>query len=294
MRIHHLSCGTMCPAPNALFHRRETPKDARQLVCHCLLIETARDGLVLVDTGLDQADLASSREQIPLFFRMLNRPQLSPARAAVTQLKALGFSPTDVQHIVLTHLDFDHAGGIWDFPWATIHVMRQEYHASREAAGFIGRRRYRPMRRDAGVRWQFYDAPRGEPWFGFDAVRALAGLPPELLLVPLPGHTVGHAGVAVQGPNSWLLHAGDAYFDILEMQPGHPDCVAGRRFYQWMMEADRSKRLQNQERLRDLIHGHGEAVRVFCSHDAVEFHAAVKRRTIKPGTSQSPDRRVSA
>src|SRR3546814_2886084 len=54
---------------------------------------------------------------------------------------------------------------------------------------------------------------RGERWFGFEAVRDLDGLPPEILLVPLPGHTWGHSGVAVQEDGGgWLLHAGDAYF----------------------------------------------------------------------------------
>ena len=32
---------------------------------------------------------------------------------------------------------------------------------------------------------------------GFDGVRQLEGLPPEILMVPMPGHTWGHAGVAV-------------------------------------------------------------------------------------------------
>ena len=34
-----------------MFYRRDTPKDALELVCHGLLIETDRDRLVLVDPG---------------------------------------------------------------------------------------------------------------------------------------------------------------------------------------------------------------------------------------------------
>src|SRR3712207_8497318 len=51
--------------------------------------------------------------------------------------------------------------------------------------------------------------PAGEGWFGFDAVRQLQGLPPEILLVPLPGHTHGHAGVAVRHDSRWMLLTGE-------------------------------------------------------------------------------------
>ena len=38
-------------------------------------------------------------------------------------------------------------------------------------------------------------------------------------MVPLPGHTLGHAGVAIDTPDGWLLNAGDAYFYRHEMDP---------------------------------------------------------------------------
>jgi hypothetical protein len=40
-----------------------------------------------------------------------------------------------------------------------------------------------------------------------------------------------------------------------------------------MMEVDRPARLANQERLRALANRPGAGVRIFCSHDAVEFEA---------------------
>lgn len=93
----------------------------------------------------------------------------------------------------------------------------------------------------------------GEPWFGFEAVRALDGLPPEILVVPLPGHTWGHAGIAVdRGAEGWLLHAGDAYFYRHEVRRAKRKCTPGLRGYQTMMEVDRDRRLANQARLRAL------------------------------------------
>jgi glyoxylase-like metal-dependent hydrolase (beta-lactamase superfamily II) len=118
--------------------------------------------------------------------------------------------------------------------------------------------------------WERYSAG-GENWFGFVAVRDLTGLPPEILLVPLPGHTLGHAGVAIQTSGGWLLLAGDAYFYHGEMRAERPHCPMGARLYQRMMDSDHASRLRNQERLRYLKLKHGADITVFCSHDRTEF-----------------------
>lgn len=96
-----------------------------------------------------------------------------------------------------------------DFPSATVHVMQAEKEALARR-GFIASRRYRPKQWDEVKSWKYYSAG-GEPWFGFEAVRDLGGLPPEILLIPLVCPR-GHAGVAIDTPEGWLLHAGDAYF----------------------------------------------------------------------------------
>jgi glyoxylase-like metal-dependent hydrolase (beta-lactamase superfamily II) len=99
----------------------------------------------------------------------------------------------------------------------------------------------------------------------------MQGLPPDILLIPLAGHTVGHCGVAVQRDDgTWLLHAGDAYFHEMEMSSG-ATCPPGLRLYQKLMQADGAARLRNQERLRTLIRGHAAEIDVFCAHDAAEF-----------------------
>lgn len=88
--------------------------------------------------------------------------------------------------------------------------MQEKYTtATQPHEDFVMRRRYRPPQLNGVADWRVYGA-RGEGWFGFDAVRDLDGLPPEILRVPLPGHTWGHAGVAIRRPEGWLLHAGDA------------------------------------------------------------------------------------
>lgn len=278
MRIHHLSCGTMCPVGGRLMYGQRQSPDLRRLVCHCLLVETDAHGLVLVDTGLGLRDVRRPRARLSPFFLHANNIQLREEDTALRQVERLGFSAADVRHIVLTHLDFDHAGGIEDFPGAAVHLLAAELDAARNRRqGFIAKNRYRPRQWDANVGWRPRDAGAGgadgEPWFGFDAVRNLDGLPPEILLIPLVGHSWGHAGVAISAPGGWLLHAGDAYFHQDEMSVATPSAPPGVRGYQAMMEVDRGARLRNQDRLRGLVRDHGAEVRVLCGHDAAEFAA---------------------
>ncbi len=273
MKIHHLNCGTDCPLGGALFDGRSKGL-LGHLVCHCLLIETEA-GLVLVDTGYGLKDVdhphSGPEPRITRTMRSLLNIRLREEETAIRQVERLGYRAADVRHILLTHLDFDHAGGLEDFPNATIHLMDAEYSAATgPRRGFVPRNRYRPSQFDEVREWRRYTG-QGEGWFGFPAVRGLEGLPPEILMVPLPGHTWGHAGIAIQTEGGWLLHAGDAYFYRGEMREARRRCTPGLRAYQTMMETDRAQRTANQERLRRLSVERAGEVRLICAHDAVEF-----------------------
>lgn len=275
MRIHHLNCGTDCPLGGALFDGRSVAPLGR-LVCHCLLIETDAHGLVLVDTGYGLRDVAHPHgpgaARITRAWRTMLNIRLHEAETAIRQIEALGFRAEDVRHIVVTHLDFDHAGGLEDFPNAVVHVMQREYDdATGPHAGMVARNRWRLSQLDGVQQWRGYGA-RGEGWFGFDAVRDLDGLPPEILLVPLPGHSWGHAGVAIRRDDGrWLLHAGDAYFYRGEMRRARRRCTPGLRAYQRLMEVDADCRMANQARLRRLSIERRNEVSIACAHDAVEL-----------------------
>jgi len=271
MRIHHLNCGTCCPPGGRLFDGT-SDSPLGHIVCHCLLIESDR-GLILLDTGFGTRDVARPRDRLSEFFLQMNQPQLRAEETAAAQLRRLGFDPADVRHIVITHLDFDHAGGIEDFPNAAVHITAREKEVAdaKDGGAFVGTRRYRPQQWDEAQNWRLYPLGRGERWFGFDAVRDLDGLPPEILLVPLAGHTWGHSGIAVKEESGWLLYAGDAYFYRGEIGSETYRCPPGMRGYQKMMEVDRAARLENQKRLRRLSLDHGDEVRIFCAHDPVEF-----------------------
>jgi glyoxylase-like metal-dependent hydrolase (beta-lactamase superfamily II) len=194
----------------------------------------------------------------------LVRPQCNAHETAVRQVEALGFDPGDVRHIVVTHLDLDHAGGLGDFPGAQVHVFAPELAASK-APPLRERSRYIKAQVEHGPHWVEYEV-EGDAWFGFDSVRLLPDIDGEIALVPLVGHSTGHAGIAVSGPDGWLLHCGDAYFHHGEVATP-PSCPVGLRVFQNLVGHDAKARRNNQERLRELARAHRDEVRLICSHD---------------------------
>lgn len=114
MRIHYLRCGTDCPLGGALFDGfSRGPLGI--IPCAAQLVETAA-GLVLIDTGYGTQDVRHPHPRLSKFFRALLNIRFRQEETAIHQVKALGYSPQDVRHIVLTHLDFDHAEGSRTFP----------------------------------------------------------------------------------------------------------------------------------------------------------------------------------
>lgn len=260
----------MTPAMGMLLRDRHAPAGPAHLICHVLLIETEA-GLVLVDSGMGLADIAESKARLGGAFLQVVRPALQETETARRQIERLGFEPDDVRHIVLTHLDIDHAGGIADFPKAKVHVLAEEHVAAHAGKSLLEKNRYRAVQWSHSPDWSLHD-PDGEPWHGFAAVRGLEGLPPEILMVPLAGHTRGHAGIAVDTGDGWLLHAGDAYFNHGQMH-AHPRCPIGLQMFQKMMGVQDRPRRDNVERLRALANDDNADVRVFCAHDPVDLHA---------------------
>ena len=267
LRVHHINCGTMCPHGGKLIGTPGGWLDPGRMVCHCMVIETT-DGLVLVDTGVGTADVANPAAQLGRAFVALTRPKLDHQETALAQIQALGYTAADVRHIIVTHLDLDHAGGIPDFPHAQIHVHARE-HAAAMNPSLRERARYRRPHFAHNPNWVLHQEA-GERWFGFDAVRALPAGGDDVLLVPLHGHTRGHCGVAVRANDGWLLHCGDAYFFHGEMAEP-PYCPPGLVLFQNLVQVDRTARLANQLRLRELAQAKAGTVRLFSAHDPVEL-----------------------
>lgn len=269
-RVHHLNCATMCPRVPASWLGQH---GSARAVAHCLLLETDSDGLVLVDTGLGLRDIAEP-QRLPAAFRWVLRPQLDRAETAHAQIIALGFRADNVRHIVLTHLDLDHAGGIIDFPDATVHVHRHEHHAAMARVGRDAQRRYRPAQWAHAPKWALYQAA-GDTWRDLPAVAQLRGIHEDIGLLPMFGHTHGHSAVTVGAAAGWLVHAGDAYFNRATVTPDARVPWAFR-YFEKRTETDRPARLASLAALIELKARHRD-VNMFCAHDPLELQACTNQ-----------------
>ncbi|MFA4081366.1 MBL fold metallo-hydrolase [Mycobacteroides salmoniphilum] len=247
-------------------------------MCHCLLLETAT-GLVLIDTGIGTHLIGGPTDLVGRVFVRGVHPVLDPRETAIAQITALGFSASDVRHIVLTHLDIDHVGGLPDFPTAAVHLSSNEYHSLQNPRNWFERRRYLNQPALAhNPRWVPHTSG-GDEWMGFDGVQPIEGLD-DIVLVPLYGHTAGHIGIAVVNETptgcKWLLHGGDSisYHGQLETPARYP---FGLRLFDNALQADKALRLQNIERLRELAQ-HGD-VDIFAAHDAHAFDRLATQQT---------------
>jgi len=149
----------------------------------------ADDGTnVLVDTGFPR-DRALLPEGARSGF------VVEPGQHAVEQLARIGIAPGDVQYVVLTHMDIDHAGCNPDFPDAELVVQRRHYEA-----GLNGLQRLQVLR-------PYWDRPE----LRYRLVDGDTTLLPGIDLIESSGHVVGHQAVLVRlretGP---VLLAADA------------------------------------------------------------------------------------
>lgn len=265
--VHHLNCASMCPLGGFLLGQRGL---RGKLVAHCLLLETERDGLVLVDTGFGTRDTAGQTE-IRRSFRAMVNPVLSPDETALAQLTARGFDAADVRHIVVTHLDLDHAGGLGDFPAARVHVHAREHAAAMTRAKRIERQRYISSHWAHGPRWEVYSED-GDTWRGLPAVQRLRGLDADLGLLPMHGHTRGHSAITVRANDRWLVHAGDAYFHRGAVDAAAGGVPIGLAAFERMMQIDGAARRGSVAALRQLRESYDD-LDLFCAHDPGEYAA---------------------
>jgi glyoxylase-like metal-dependent hydrolase (beta-lactamase superfamily II) len=269
-RVHHLNCATMCPIAGYFLGQHSA---RGKMIAHCLLVETERDGLVLIDTGFGTRDV-EGHTGISRSFRTLVGPTLDHAETAVAQVRALGYRPEDVKHLIVTHLDLDHAGGLVDFPHAKVHLHAREHAAAMARSTLKERERYLAAHWQHGPKWEVYSED-GDSWRGLPAIRKLRGLDADICLLPLHGHSRGHSGVIARvkgrGPDDrWLVHAGDAYFHHGTVDgTGTP---VGFALFERATQMDSAARRASLGALRQLRQSYDD-VELFSAHDPVEYEA---------------------
>lgn len=147
------------------------------------------DGAVLWDTGIGDQLMGLSPDET----------QRGPFRQVVTstirdQLAEVGFSPSDITYLILSHTHFDHSGNANDYAGATWIVQRAEldWIEERDAWGAIGQLRDSEKIVVDGDHDVFGDG--------------------RVVIKSTPGHTPGHQSLFVDLPNTGpIVLSGDLY-----------------------------------------------------------------------------------
>jgi glyoxylase-like metal-dependent hydrolase (beta-lactamase superfamily II) len=159
-----------------------------------------KDRTVIVDTGFDES--AARRRG-----RQLVRP-------VADGLKALGISPERVEHIVISHMHYDHAGNQDLFPRARYHLQEVEMAyctgrcmADAEVGGFFDADAVAAMVHKVFVgRVQFYDGD--------------AEIAPGITIHRVGGHTRGMQVVRIATERGWVVLGSDSAHFYANLEPG--------------------------------------------------------------------------
>jgi N-acyl homoserine lactone hydrolase len=157
----------------------EVAEDGRRIPIQGYVVVSG-EHVVLVDTGFPDAyytdpDAAGRRDGLDVFGRLVS---IGPQNRPQAQLALLGLADTDVTHVVITHGDIDHVGGMHRFPDAAIVISRRE--------------------REAGPP-RYYGDARPPDWPADPRlVEGDEELVPGVALLSTTGHSPGHLSLLVR------------------------------------------------------------------------------------------------
>jgi len=199
-----------------------------------------RDGLVMLDTGLDPAIKTDPNyiEQAigKLLLDRIFQLDIGPEDKLGKQLEKRGVDPAAIRTAVISHLHFDHVGGIADIPQADLVVSQAEWdqlsepHPEREWI-------LREHIEIPGAKWRpiKFEPPTDRSLSMFDGCFDLFG-DGSMILLPTPGHTPGSMSMLVrtEGKPPVLL-AGDVGYGAKYIRrsqvPGTGDAQTLRHSY---------------------------------------------------------------
>jgi N-acyl homoserine lactone hydrolase len=236
LTLQPLLCAEM-RAPVGWFHRAEGPTaplkalgigvpaaQQMRVPIVAFLLEHPTAGLVLVDTGfhraLSEKHGSERARNLGPVGRLLSRSvRMRADQTVAAQLRARGIDPAEVGLIIMTHLHFDHASALCDFPGATVLVTKPEWDAAGARRSFL--RGYSIAQLDPRPSYRTLDfsAP---PARGADPFAAALDVFSDgsLTLVSTPGHSAGHLSIIVRLSDGDALIAGDAIYTMATLRAG--------------------------------------------------------------------------
>lgn len=178
-----------------------------------------RDGLVLFDAGMDPAIGKDpnyvSNPIVRFFMHRIFRLHTGPDETLTKKLAKLGYAAADVSKVIISHLHFDHIGGIAEVPQAELLVSSDEW---RQLSGPHPERDYifREHIELPDAKWQQIDfAPSDDPLLtSFGRCYDVMG-DGSMVLLSTPGHTPSSMSMLVRTDGlPPLLLVGDLTYEL--------------------------------------------------------------------------------
>jgi glyoxylase-like metal-dependent hydrolase (beta-lactamase superfamily II) len=126
---------------------------------------------------------------------------VTPEDDARAKLAAIDVVPEEISHIIVSHLHYDHAGGLVSFPHAKLHLQKAEYGFARKP----------PLYQEGLFVPAEFDFP-AERFVFYEREHDLFG-DGSLVLIPTPGHTPGHQSLIVRLSGGNYILAADAIYE---------------------------------------------------------------------------------
>jgi glyoxylase-like metal-dependent hydrolase (beta-lactamase superfamily II) len=191
---------------------------AARVPCPAFLIRHPSAGAILVDTGLHPSISTDPRENFGVLGTRFAKPELEPGLDLPAQLRQRGLSAAEIPVVVMTHLHYDHASGISEFPQATFVLSDAEW----EAATTDRRpalRGYRPAHYDFAFDYRTVDFTRGgiSSYATFGRTFDLFS-DGSIRLAYTPGHSAGHISVIARLSRRDFVIGGDAVYTQRQME----------------------------------------------------------------------------
>jgi glyoxylase-like metal-dependent hydrolase (beta-lactamase superfamily II) len=169
-------------------------------------------------------------------------------------------------------MHLDHVGGLPDFPDAQVHIFAREYEGITQPRTLEEKYIYRQEHWSHNPNWIIHEL--GDEWFGLPSTPLIQLSNTVFTFIPLTGHTRGHSAVALKTQDGWLLHCGDSYVYHGDTHPNSPYYPPKYHLTLTIMGLF-SKAFRflghHSRKIRKLLQEHGDEVRIFCSHDPLEF-----------------------
>lgn len=156
---------------------------------------TSGERRILVDTGLSPQGIADPGAAWGRLAKVFV-PEVNDEDRLEARLGQLGLAPEDVTDVVLTHLHYDHAGGVSLLPNAKRWVQLIEFRAA-----------LYPERHYAGG---YFPSEFGN---GYELLAGDTTIAPGVHVLSTPGHTHGHQSVLVRIRDGWFCLTGDVVDD---------------------------------------------------------------------------------